>query len=197
MQTFHGAVEQVLPYLAARGLDAARAAQFRLGFVADERPGFEQMRGRLSIPFLTPAGPVDVRFRCVRDHDCKEAGCPKYLGLPGRETPLFNVMALQSAGDVIAVTEGELDAVTLQAHAGLPAVGVPGAEAWKPHYGRCLADYEKVLVFCDGDKAGRSLGRTVVREIPSATVINLPEGEDVNSMFLKEGPDGLLRRAGL
>lgn len=186
----------VLSYLQDRGLGVEEVARFRLGYVDRAMPGHEQMTGRLAIPFLTPAGPVDIRFRCVKDHDCKLEGCPKYLGLPGRQTPLFNVAAVRTPGKVIGITEGELDAVVLDSNV-MPAVGVPGAEAWKDHYGRVLADFDQVLVFCDGDQAGRGLGRTVAREIPGAVPIHLPDGEDVNSMFLKEGADGLRARAGL
>jgi len=35
------------------------------------------------------------------------------------------------AGNFIAVCEGEIDAITLSYSCGIPAVGVPGANAWK------------------------------------------------------------------
>ena len=63
---------------------------------------------------------------------------PKYMGLPGTHTRLYNVLALQQAGDFIAVCEGEIDAITLHYKCGVPAVGVPGANSWKPHYTRLL-----------------------------------------------------------
>lgn len=194
-KTYYAEVGQVKGYLAARGLDDEAVERHRLGYVADPLPGHESMAGRLAIPFLTPAGVADIRFRCVADHVCKEVGCPKYMGLPGRPTPMYNVLALHSNSPKIGVTEGELDAVAATRYV-IPSVGIPGAEAWKPHYARCLADFD-VIVFCDGDKAGRQLGRTIVREIPSATIVNLPDGDDVNSTIQRDGPDGLRRKAGV
>ena len=58
-------------------------------------------------------------------------------------------------------------------------------------------DYDRVLVMCDGDQAGRDFGKKLAGEIDGATIINLPEGSDVNDIYMAEGSDGIKERIGL
>lgn len=176
-------------YLTSRGFGPGVAATFRLGAALNPPLGFERYRGRLSIPYLTPAGVVNFRFRCLEQHNCSEAGHGKYTGLEGLETNLFNVMDTKKSADAICVCEGELDAITLSM-CGIPAVAVPGATAWKKHYGRCLEDFTRVLVLGDPDDAGKGLNKKLIHDV-RAVPVRLPKGEDVNSLYVKEGPDGL------
>lgn len=168
-------------YLAARGLSLAIAQRAGLGVVNDPHTGHDGMVGRLSIPYITNTGVVDIRFRSLDGSD------PKYLGLPGAKTHMYNVRGVAEADDYIAVCEGELDAITLHYAVGIPAIGIPGASNWKVHYRRLLQDFERVYVFADGDKAGHDFARHLAREVNGVVIINMPEGEDVNSMYLKEG----------
>ena len=111
------------------------------------------------------------------------------MGMPGVQTKLYNVNALQEAGDYIAVTEGEIDAITLNYKCNIPAIGVPGANSWKKHYSRILQDFEKVYIFADGDQAGSEFARKVAQEVQGVIIINLPDGQDVNSGYLLYGPE--------
>lgn len=180
-------------YLTQRGFTAATAAQWRLGVVTSPQVGAERYRGRLVIPYLTPAGVINARFRCLqaKPHDCKEYGHAKYLGMEGWDTNLFNVADLKRVADAICVCEGELDAITLSM-CGIPAVAVPGASNWHKHFSRCLEDFTKVYVLGDGDTAGKGLNKQLIHEA-RAVPVRMPKGEDVNSLYLKEGPDGLRR----
>ena len=168
-------------YLVHRGLDLEVARQIRLGVVASPLPGQEQFLGRLAIPYLTPTGPVDIRFRAMGPEE------PKYMGMPGTQTRLYNVRALHEAGNFIAVCEGEIDAITLHYKCGIPAVGVPGANSWKQHYTRLLSDFETIFVFADGDQPGSDFAKSLSKELQNVIVLQMPETEDVNSMFLKSG----------
>lgn len=181
----------VQAYLKSRGFGPQAAATFRLGVVADPIPGHEGHRGRLALPYITPAGVVNFRFRCLKQHSCSEAGHGKYLGLEGLETNLYNVTDLKRPGDAIAVCEGELDAITLSM-CGIPAVAVPGASSWKKHFRLCLEDFTRVYAFGDADEAGKGLNKKLIEAV-RAIPVRLPRGEDVNSLYLKEGPDGLRR----
>ena len=185
------ALSAVEPYLAGRGLGRQAGEDYLLGCVAEPLPGDEQYAGRLSLPYISPAGVTDIRYRCVQAHDCKEVGCPKYLGRPGVETGVFNVMALHRDSSVVAIVEGEIDAITLDPI--VPTVGMPGANSWKRFYSRLFADYERVLVVCDGDDAGHTFGRTVLKAVDEATVIHCPTGQDVNSVC-QQGGEAALRR---
>jgi DNA primase len=156
--------------------------------------GHEYLRGRLVIPYMGPRHNVyNLRFRCLDHTDCKNEGCDsKYMSLPGYPSRVFNVRSLVEAGDSIHVTEGELDAVTLEA-CGLFAVGIPGVDNLPAHFNRMVAGFSSVTLWADGDKAGRALASKFVKTVPSARVLILCEGHDVNSIFVKEGPQGLLK----
>lgn len=179
-------------YLLKRGFTPEIAQRFRLGVVRRPVLGHEHFKGRLSIPYLTPAGPVNMNFRCIEDHDCKAVeGHRKYLKPEGLPSNLFNVLALSEPGDSICVCEGELDAIAL-ALAGIPAVAVAGANGWQKHFGRCLDDFAKVYVLGDGDDAGKGLNKKLINDV-RAVPVRMPRGHDVNSLYLEGGADALRR----
>lgn len=177
-------------YLASRGLTLEDAATHRLGVVEEPLPGHETYKGRLVIPYITKTGVVDIRFRAMDNSDLK------YLGLPGAKTHLYNVLSTFSAQDMIAVCEGEIDTITLN-KCGIPSVGVPGVNNWKKHYTRILQDFETVYVFADGDQPGTDFGKNLARELATVIVIQMPDGEDVNSVYCKGGPNAIRERIGL
>jgi len=176
-------IHQATDYLESRGISQAVARAVSLGVVTEPEPGHEAYAGRLAIPFITKSGVVDIRFRSLNP-----AVEPKYMGLTGAETKMYNVLDVEQAGNFIAVCEGEIDTITLSRCVGIPAVGVTGANAWKPHYTRLLADFERVFIFADGDQPGRDFANSLTRELP-VTTIQLPDGQDVNSMFAEHGAD--------
>ena len=162
--------------------------RFHLGVVADPLPGHEPFIGRLAIPYLTPSGVVDIRFRAINGEE------PKYMGMPGAKTTMFNTQDCFVATKFICVTEGEFDCIALSAKTGFPCVGIPGANNWKPHYSRILDDFDSVVVLADGDTAGSDFGKKISREIPNTNVVHMPEGEDVNSMIVKQGSEWIVER---
>jgi len=154
-----------------------------MGVVENPLPGHEQFVGRLAIPYLTPTGVVDLRFRSLRNEE------PKYLGLPGAETTMFNVQALFAAKSYICVCEGEMDTVIMATKTSHPTVGIPGAQAWKPHYTRLLEDFEHVIILADGDAAGSAFAQKILRELSAVKIVSMPEDNDVNSTYLKSGKE--------
>ena len=178
---------RVTDYLESRGLSLDFALGENLGYVENPLPGQEQFSGRLSIPYVTRAGCVNLKFRSI-----DEGSGPKYLNLPGFETNLYHLQSFFEAHDFMCVAEGEIDALSL-ASVGLPSIGVPGVKAWKPFYRRCFDDYPIIYVFCDGDEPGRDFGSFLAREV-RARPIYMPDGQDVNSMLVKEGPEWLRTR---
>ncbi len=175
-------------YLKQRGIPLEIARLARLGVVEEPEVGHEAYQGRLSIPYITKTGVVDIRFRSLNP-----AVEPKYMGLTGAETRMYNVLDVERAGDFLGVCEGELDTLTMSACVGIPCVGVPGANSWKKHYTRLLADFERIFVFADGDQPGTEFARSLARELP-VTIVQLPDGEDVNSVYVSEGADYLLSK---
>ena len=170
-------------------MEIARLA--RLGVVEEPETGHEQFQGRLSIPYVTKTGVVDIRFRSLNP-----AVEPKYMGMTGAETKMYNVLDIEKADNYIGVCEGELDTITMSNCIGVPCIGVPGANSWKKHYTRLLSDFERVFVFADGDQPGIEFARGLARELP-ATIIQMPDGEDVNSIYLKEGASYIRNKVGI
>jgi hypothetical protein len=176
-------------YLAGRAIDLEVARSVGLGVVRDPIPGHEGLEGRLAIPYLTPSGPVNMNFRCMADHNCKEHGHQKYMTWSGLETTLWGVQFLGQAGDYIAVAEGEIDALSSNI-AGVPCVGISGAEKWKEHWNNVFEDFTRVYVWQEGDEAGKRFGDMLVREV-GAIRLALPAKEDVNSILVGQGPEVL------
>jgi DNA primase len=188
---YQESIYQAEDYLASRGIPIEVARLARLGVVAEPETGHEAYLGRLAIPYVTKTGVVDIRFRSLNP-----AVEPKYMGMTGSDTKMYNVLDIERAGDWIGVCEGELDTITLSRCVGIPCVGVPGSNSWKKHYTRLLADFERVFVFADGDQPGKEFAAGLARELP-VTIVAMPEGEDVNSIYVKFGAEYIREKAGL
>lgn len=134
---------------------------------------------------------MNLRFRCLEPHDCHALGCPKYLSLPDAGTNLFGVLDLKRDSPHIVVCEGEIDAISWSL-AGVPAVGIPGVDAWQKHFGRCLEDFDVVYSAGDGDKAGAKFNSLMAREV-KARPLRIPRGLDSNALYAQGGADGLRR----
>lgn len=189
-RTYNSAAWLVSDYLERRGISDRSVSNFALGVVTDPIPGHEPYVGRLAIPYLgvnPVAGEVECwhfKFRCMEDHSCKELGHGKYTA-QSAPTRMFNVRAIEEAGDEIHVTEGELDAVILN-QCGFPAVAIPGANSWKWHYARLLAGFDKVFIWGDPDGAGADFVTTVLGSTRNSSPVRLTLG-DVNETYLRGG----------
>lgn len=172
-------------YLDQRGLAGIDGVdKFCLGYVADPIPDHVKHTGKLAIPYLRHHPRhgwmcVSMRFRAL------DGGKPKYASLPGDKPRLFNTEALNAPSSVVGICEGEIDAITMTVN-GLPTVGIPGANMWQDYWPGLFRGYETVFVFTDGDDAGHEFGRRVSHELSNARVIPLPDGEDINSIWVKE-----------
>jgi DNA primase len=187
---YHSALHEAEDYLAERGITLEQATRARLGVVLEPLTGHENYTNRLAIPYVTRSGVVDLRFRSM---DLSE---PKYMGLTGATTHLYNVGAFFRASSYISICEGEIDTITLDMACGIPAVGVPGVNNWKKHYTRLLQDFEKVFLFADGDSAGTDFAKHLAKELPNLVIVQMPDGEDVNSIYLKHGVDFFQQKIG-
>lgn len=181
-------------YLDSRGISPDAINQFQLGLDAES--------GRLTIPYLSPAGPWAVKYRCIIDHNCKDAGHGKYLYDSGAGIHLFNASALITA-DQAVVVEGEIDAISVT-QLGLACVAYPGTAMWKanPHWRFCFDSLTEVIVVADGDDVGRKAAREVADSLRVAVsadvrVVNLPDGQDSNSYIHQFGELEYLERLDL
>lgn len=171
-----------------RKLSRETVERFLLGAVVDPEASDEPARGMLAIPYLTPSGPVALRYRRPPDRDTG----PKYWQPEGTELTIFNVPAFLQSDRLIVITEGEIDCMTI-AQCGLPAVGIPGASAWKDYYQPLFEGYDRVIICADNDDtgAGSKFAAKVAKQVPGPEVVLAPEGHDVNSLFCEVGPAGL------
>ena len=181
--------EATLSYLEERGISLEVADLYQLGSVAEPSVGHEMAVGMLSIPYRTPAGVVGIKFRRLDD------GTPKYLWPTGQKIGLFNVMDLHKPSDTIAICEGEIDTIVLSGLVGIPAVGVAGVSQWKPWFPKLFESYKRILIFADNDvkedgrNPGQELAKRIKEDLDKATVVHLPDNQDVNDIFLALGKD--------
>lgn len=178
-------------YLASRGI-GTEAAPFGLGYVEDPLPGHEYYRGCLAIPYLRYSdwrgwSVASLRFRRL------DGGSPKYMTVAGDRPRLYNTVAMNRYSRDIAITEGEIDAITAEL-AGVPTVGVPGATMWKPYFRELFLGYRNVNILADGDEPGMEFATSVAKTLPNARIIPMPDGEDVNSLVNSQGKEALLER---
>jgi DNA primase len=162
--------------------------RFQLGAVVRPAVLDEEAKGMISIPYNTPNGPVALRFRRPPQ---REQG-PKYWQHHQTELTIFNTPAFFESEETIAITEGEMDCITL-VQAGIPAVGIPGASAWKSHFELLFEGYTSVLICADNDDqgAGRKFAAKIAQKVPGPDVRLLPEGHDCNSYYSEFGREAL------
>lgn len=196
---YHNKTDQrTVEYLVSRGFNKDLAQTHLLGTVpADCDPAHAQFVGWLSIPYRVVNGVAGFKFRRIDG----EAG-PKYMAPMSQPARLFNAVAITQPSDTIAICEGELD--TIIASQLLPAVGVPGAKAWRSHFSKLFGGYRRVVILADNDdkgdgsaNPGMEMAQKVMSEVGHAELIALPAGADVNSIVLAEGLAGLAKRIGV
>lgn len=195
-------VDELGSYLSARGVDRDGATGHLLGLVYDPILEHERFAGWLSIPYVTPAGVVAFKFRCVRDHDCKAEGCQRYDAPAGQTMRLYNAGRLSEGGAVAAVCEGELKALITTSVLGVPAAGTT-AGTWREHWSRAFADFDRVLVIADNDlkadgsNPGMKHARKVQKAISGAEIITPPPGVQIDEWVLQEGTEAVREAMGL
>jgi len=155
-------------------------AGFRLGSVPDDYVGFERFAGMLAIPTLVANGRVTgFKFRSVDEGEGQRYDQPD--GQTGR---LYNLRALPLAGDWIALTEGEIDTISLGV-LGIHALGVPGVNGWKSHHPLLLEGFRRVVLVRDADEPGKQLVTTLMRTDLDVAVVRPPGGhKDVNAALV-------------
>ncbi|MFE9120853.1 toprim domain-containing protein [Streptomyces sp. NPDC007172] len=183
-------------YLKKRGLSQDSAQSFRLGYVANPLSGHERYAGLLAIPYTNRQGTVAIRYRCISDHDCKEVDKhSKYTREPGDDAKIYNILTLTLPVPRIAICEGEIDTITAW-QSGIPAIGVAGAQNWKPIFNRLIRGYSEVVTLADGDDAGLKLADAIREKNEHSTTRQMPNGLDVNQYYKEHGHQALLEKAG-
>jgi DNA primase len=189
---------EALNVLEERGISDAVAAMFQIGTITEPINGHEMYEGWISIPYITAGGScVGFKFRRL------DEGKPKYGSPTGQKAHLYNVCDVTIMSPYIVICEGELDTVITSGVLGIPAVGVPGVAAWKPHFPKLFGGYETVYVVGDNDikedgsNPGAEFSRRVASEIMNSTIVALPPGLDLNDLYLAKGIEETKRVIGV
>jgi DNA primase len=203
---YHSQVGEAAAYLTSRGINAQAIEKFQLGYTGNTDN--YSTRNRLAIPYLTPAGPWHVKYRCISTHDCKTEKCKKYTYEGGQQQHMFNASVLLDAERVVLV-EGELDAVSVS-QCGVPAVAYPGAQTFRAnkHWRYCFDSCDEIIIVADGDppddkglgvgeREANEVARSLRDSVPGDVhVIVLPDGEDSNSFINEHGYEEYLLTIG-
>jgi len=147
--------------------------------------------GRIEIPYRdTNGNTVAIRYRLALD------GANRFRWRKDDTPCLYGLWRLDDweLGSDLYLCEGETDALTLW-HAGLPALGIPGATAWKPEWWRNLWEFGRIVIIPDADKAGEQMTERLVATCPDhlrerVQVLRLPEGvKDANELWQQVDAD--------
>ena len=189
---------EALVALEERGISELVAAKFQLGTVTDPLNGHELYEGWISIPYITALGNcVGFKFRRLDD------GKPKYGSPTGQKAHLYNVSDVTVMSKHIVVCEGELDTVIVSGVLGIPAVGIPGVQAWKPHFSRLLSGYDSIYIVGDNDvkedgsNPGADFAKRVHQEVLNGVIVSLPPNMDINEYYLQHGLEASKRLLGV
>ncbi len=142
----------------------------------------------LRVPYMDRNGDTGaVRFRLRLARDGSGQG---FAWKSGTKVMPYGVWRLEEArrAGSLTIVEGESDAQTLWFH-GLPALGVPGANTWRPEWSELLDDIDRVYVVVEPDSGGESvlrwLSASPLRE--RAHVVYMPtETKDPSDLYLSD-----------
>jgi hypothetical protein len=169
-------------YAEAKGLPVEFLQRFGL------RDQKYQRQPAVRIPYRgTDGSEVAVRYRTALEKT--EGTDDRFKWRTGSKAQLYGLWRLdgvRKAGYVVLV-EGESDTQTLWYH-GIEALGIPGANNWKPEFAEHLEGVERVYVVIESDQGGETL-----REKLSASslrerlhVVDLGEHKDASGLYLSD-----------
>lgn len=168
---------EVLGYLLDRGLSVQTLRLFQLGYSTE-------LQG-ITIPYRSATGKVVlIKIRNLRDQK------PKYLTL-GHDFPLeqkhhlFNVSAVTL--EPLVLCEGEFDCMILH-QMQIPAVGLPGTDAWMDHWALLLP--RDTVLLMDADSAGVAASQKIAaaarKRGKHLRIGSLPDGLDVTDLYTSD-----------
>ena len=169
-------------YARAKGLDAEQLRAWGLT---------DLQGGGVEIPYRNADGELHaVRYRTALE------GANRFRWRQGDAPILYGLWRLDEweLGSDLYLCEGETDTLTLW-HAGLPALGIPGASMWKPEWWRTLWAFGRLVIVPDADKAGEQMTEKLALSCPDhlrerVYVLRLPDGvKDANELWQQVDAD--------
>jgi DNA primase len=169
------------PYLAGRGIDSETARYFGIGY----HHGKGSMAGRVVVPIHDEnAFLVAYAGRSVDGTDPKYRFPPRFR----KSLVLFNLHRASTHGESVVVVEGFFDCIRVH-QAGLPGVVALMGSSLSIQQEELLQDhFREIILLLDGDKAGRTAGTTISKQLVaklSTKLIEVPDGMQPDQI----GPD--------
>lgn len=169
----------VLEWLTGRGLDAATLEAFKIG---------EQIRDGKTyavFPYLRNGELINAKYRNPADkRDMRQEG--------GAEPCLFGWHLIDPRARSIAITEGEIDAMTLH-QVGIPALSVnagAGNHAWLENDWDRLDHFSEIYLCFDDDEPGRKGAAEVATRLGIERCKLVKFGAKDANEWLTNGADG-------
>lgn len=175
----HTPRSRVLEWLKSRGLTPETLAMFKIA--EQERDG----KVYAVFPFLRDGELVNVKYRNPDDkRDMRQEA--------GSEPCLFGWHLIEPKCRTVAITEGEIDAMSLH-QCGIPALSVhsgAGNHQWIENDWARLERFSDILIFFDNDEAGEKGAQDVMHRlgVERCRRVKLPT-KDANE-WLMQGADG-------
>lgn len=169
----------VMEWLKGRGLTEKTLADFKIA---------EQIQGGKTyavFPYLRDGVLVNVKYRNVTEKkDMRQEG--------GAEPCLFGWHLIDPKCRTVAITEGEIDAMSLH-QCGIPALSVnagAGNHQWLENDWDRLDRFSEILLFLDTDEAGQKGAQELAKRIGAdrCKIVKIP-AKDANE-YLQEGATG-------
>ena len=188
---------------AARTKSVAEKYLAKSGLIIERDKGgfYDRFRGRLMFPILDVSGrPVAFGARrIIDDNSPKYINSPEVIQFYEKRSVLYGLsQARQSiqTEDRALMVEGYMDLISLH-QAGIKNVVATSGTALTEEHSRLLSRYTKnVVLLYDGDSAGsraalRGLDILLENDM-SASVVQLPTGEDPDSVIRDRGKSALI-----
>lgn len=175
-----------LPYWKSRGLSEESAERFNIGYVEHYKlAGTDE--ARLIIPYPGAEAPFYVARRLSEQGD--KTG-KKYLYPTGKK-PLFNLPALTGGAESVFITEGQIDAITLEQMEGA-AVGSNEPGQIIDAISRHGTTAKRFFIVPDADETGAEKAGKMLEALTAAGleayIYPLPAGmQDSNDYLQKDG----------
>jgi DNA primase len=180
-------IDHAHPYVRQRGLKEETARTFGVGFF----PGRGGMSGRVVIPISNERG--ELVAYAGRSIDGSE---PKYKLPSGfkKSDVLFNLHRVEHAreagqgSDLVIVVEGFFDCMKVH-QAGFPNVVALMGSSMSDAQQKLLAAFKQVMLFLDGDEAGKAAAHAIGERLMSRSfvkLIHLPDGKQPDQLSSNE-----------
>ena len=173
-------INHTSPYLRGRALNIETVTYFGCGFF----PGRGSMNGRVVIPIHNQSGElIAYAGRTIDDSE------PKYKLPAGfrKSDVLFNlhrVARIDPAFEKLIVVEGFFDCMKVHQAGLLNVVALMGSSVSEPQE-KLLCDFKQVILFLDGDDAGREAAKLIAAKLVHHTFVRIISCPD------KKQPDQL------